>query len=306
MYLNLTHLATLREFVREGTLSAAADALGYTPGAISQQIAALEKSVGAPVLTKQGRHVMLTDVGRVLAEHSHELLEAEERARAAVAAARLEVSGQLTLGTWGSSVAALLPQVLDRAAQDFPNLIIRSREVDVDDAARAVRQGQVDVAFGLDYPDWPVPRDREIKPMRLIEERFAVAISTENPPLVLNDSASIRDLADAPWILPPPHTAMGRATRAALRRGGIEPQITHEVADTAAAIALSSRGLGIAPVTDMMLQLAPEAKVRKVVLAERFVRQIVLFAPANAVGRPSIAAFVRTAESAVGGWGPRS
>ena len=82
--LNLTQLATLREFSRRGTMAKAAEALGYTPGAVSQQIAELERSVGIALLVKVGRRAVLTDAGRVLASEADRVLLAEERARQAL------------------------------------------------------------------------------------------------------------------------------------------------------------------------------------------------------------------------------
>ncbi|HET6736828.1 LysR family transcriptional regulator, partial [Mycobacterium sp.] len=67
MNLSLGQLTTLRELARRGTMVAVAEELGYTPGAVSQQIAALEKSVNARLITRVGRKVVLTDAGAVLA-----------------------------------------------------------------------------------------------------------------------------------------------------------------------------------------------------------------------------------------------
>ena len=106
--LNLTHVATLREFVRAGTMARAAEALGYTHGAVSQHLAELERVVGVPIITKVGRRAVLTDAGRALAAEAEVLLEAEERARFAVGDASGAVAGRLLLGTWGSATSALL------------------------------------------------------------------------------------------------------------------------------------------------------------------------------------------------------
>lgn len=75
--LNLTQLGTLRELVRRGTLAAAAEHLGYTPGAVSQHLASLEAALGVALVERSGRHLVLTDAGRVMAEHAEELLTAE-------------------------------------------------------------------------------------------------------------------------------------------------------------------------------------------------------------------------------------
>lgn len=276
--LNLVQLATLREFVRRGSLTAAAEALGYTAGAASQHISALERTVGTPLLRKAGRNLALTDAGRVLAEHADLLLVAEARAVQALADTTHVVSGSLVVGTWGSTTAALLAPVLTEAAEQHPLLSIRSREIDVDEAAKEVRLGDVDVAFGLDYADAPMPRDGRIRVVRLRSEEFAVAVSTTHP-LAARKSVSLRDLSEAEWIMPTGRSTYGVALRAVCRRYGFEPVVAHEVTDTAGTMALAAEGLGIAPVTDLMLQLNPAVQIRRVRLRESVTRHIVLILP---------------------------
>jgi len=94
MSLNLVHLATLREFVRRGTLGAAAEALGYTPGAASQHIALLEKELGVEILVKSGRRLVLTDAGRLLAEQAGDAAAKQKHqgdVEAAIRLARMEI-----------------------------------------------------------------------------------------------------------------------------------------------------------------------------------------------------------------------
>ncbi|GAA1544893.1 LysR family transcriptional regulator [Nocardioides humi] len=278
MPLNLTQLATLNEFVRRGSLTAAAEALGYTAGAASQQISALERSVGKPLLRKAGRHLVLTDAGRVLAEHAEGLLLAESRAVRAVTDGAGEVAGTLVVGTWGSTTAALLAPVLGEAAARYPRLGVRSREIDVDEAARAVRLGDVDVAFGLDYPDAPMPRDPRIRLLRLRRESFALAMSPRDS-LAARSEASLYELDSADWVMPTAHSAYGMALRTVCRRHGFEPTVVHEVTDTAATLVLAAEGVGIAPVTDLMLRLNPTVGIRRVPLRESVTRDIVLVLP---------------------------
>ena len=278
MPLNLTQLATLHEFVRRGSLTAAAEALGYTAGAASQQISALERSVGKQLLRKAGRHLALTDAGRVLAEHAEQLLLAEARARQALADEPDEIVGSLVVGTWGSTTAALLGPVLAETGVRHPGLSVRSREIDVDEAARAVRLGDVDVAFGLDYADAPMPRDSRIRLLRLRRERFALAVGADH---ALAGRAEVRlpDLDRASWIMPSARSAYGAALRAVCRRHGFEPSVVHEVTDTAATMVLAAEGVGIAPVTDLMLRLNPAVDIRRVRLSESVTRDVVLVVP---------------------------
>jgi DNA-binding transcriptional LysR family regulator len=293
--LNLNHLAMLRELDRLGTLTAVAGSLNYTSGALSQQMDALERAVGAPVLTRSGRRVVLTDVGRALVDHAEAVLDAEERAREAATAAQGRPAAPVTLGTWGSTAAALLLPVLRAAAAARPGLQVRTREVDVNTAAAAVRRREVDAAFGLDYPDWPIPRGKDIELVRLRRERFVVAAAASAG---LPRRVRLPDLADRPWILPVRETAMGRAMFVAFRRAGVEPDVPHEVNDTASSLRLVEQGLGLAPVTDLMLRLAPGARLRCSELDETVIRDLVLIVPVDRRGRAGVDALVETVRTA--------
>src|SRR5689334_2656145 len=158
MNLNMGHLKALQELARLGTMAAVAEELGYTPGAVSQQIAALEKTVGTALITKMGRNVVLTDAGVVLAEHAGEVLRAERAAIDAVANIDEDVAAPVLLGAFGTTAGILLPEVVSEAETRYPRMRLTSCELDVDDALDAVAHSRVDLAFGIDYPNHPLPR----------------------------------------------------------------------------------------------------------------------------------------------------
>jgi len=288
--LNLTQLATLQAFVRHGTLAAAADSLGYTAGAVSQHVSALEKGLGSRLVARSGRHLVLTDAGRVLAEYADRMLVLEQEALHALASVEGRVAGPLTVGTWGSTAAALLAPVVERMRAAFPEVTVRSREVDLDDAAASVRHGHVDVAFGLDYADAPMPRDDSIAVIALHEEKFGIAVSAE-----LDDAKSpwvdSGTLSGLPWILPPPDSQYGRAMRSGFRKRGFEPQVIHEVTDTAASLQLAAAGLGATVMTDLMRRLNANLELRRLEMKDALTRQIVLITPGDVQHRQPIAAF---------------
>jgi DNA-binding transcriptional LysR family regulator len=288
--LNLTQLATLREFVRHGTLAAAADSLGYTPGAVSQHVSALEKTLGTRLVQRSGRHLVLTDSGRVLAEYADKMLAIEQEALHAIASVEGRVAGPLTVGTWGSTAVALLAPVVERMAAAFPEVMLRSREVDLDEAAVAVRHGDVDVAFGLDYVDAPMPRDEGIAVIALREESFGVAVAAQ-----LDHARSrhvgVETLAQLEWILPPPTSQYGRAVRSGFRKRGFEPRVVHEVTDTAASLQLAAAGLGATVMTDLMRRLNPTLDLERLEMEDALTRQLVLITPGNVLFRQPITAF---------------
>ena len=312
--LNLTQLSTLSELVRRGTLAAAAEHLGYTPGAVSQHLASLEATLGVALVERSGRHLVLTDAGRVMAEHAEELLTAESRAVSATRSAHDAVAGPLVVGTWGSTAATLLAPIVQRMADSFPDVHISSREVDLDAASRNVRYGDVDVAFGLDYLDAPMPRDKSLKLARLRPEKFAVAVATGSVHDLRHPQGSARGapgsqdhrhyvdlgtLDEMDWILPPETSQYGRAVRSGFRRLGFEPNVVHEVTDSAASLQLAAAGLGATVMTALMRRLNTGPALTPLHLREPLTRQIVLISRDDVAQRQPVRVFIEEATSVV-------
>ncbi|QHC22337.1 LysR family transcriptional regulator [Streptomyces sp. GS7] len=283
-------LRTLRELTRSRTMTAAAAALGYTPGAVSQHIAALERATGTELVRRAGRRVELTDAGQTLAVHAERILGAQAEAVAALERARGEVSGRLRLGVFGTAAAVLLPPALRRLTARHPGVRVESREVDVDLAYTEVCAGRVDLALGLDYPDAPLDRDGAVELVRLRSERFSLAVP-EGRAGAFGTPLPLAGAADCDWILPAPGSYYGRAVRTACRRAGFEPRVAHEVTDTATSLAMVGAGLGVAPLTELMLRLRSEGIV-PLPLREVVERHIVVAVGAAARDRPSVAALI--------------
>ncbi|WP_245633773.1 LysR family transcriptional regulator [Amycolatopsis jejuensis] len=280
----------LRSFVelrRRGTISAVAEALGYTAGGVSQQLTALERAAGTALTRRVGRRVELTDAGLTLAEHAQRILDIE--AEAAAALERDDIAGQLRVAMFATAAADILPLMLTRVEQQYPRLTVRSQEMDVDEVHDAVASGAVDLAVGLDYPDVPIRRDPALHLIRLYRERFSLAVPAGSLPGARR--ISLRDTASLGWILPPEASYYGLAIRTVCRRAGVEPQLRHEVTDTAASLALVEAGVGIGPVTDLMLRLRP-SRFDVLALTEVFERHIVAVVRSAARNRPSVAALV--------------
>lgn len=296
-HLSLTQLATLRELARLGSLSAVASALDYSAGAVSQHLTMLERAVGSKLVVRAGRHLILTDAGHLLARHAERLLATEREAIRSVAALKGQVAGPLTVGTWGSTAATLLAPVIRRLAAQYPEVTVRSKEVDLDAAASAVRNGRVDIAFGLDYLDAPLPRHQGIEILELHEEPFAVALAAE-PGGKRTGTADLALLADLSWILPPTTSQFGTAIRTGFRNRGFEPIVVHEVTDTAASLQLAAAGLGATVMTPLMRKLNPDLELLELRMPEPLTRRIVLLAPSTQV-QPSVRAFTTVVSEVV-------
>jgi DNA-binding transcriptional LysR family regulator len=284
-------LRSLVELRRRGTVTAVAAALGYTPGAVSQQLGALERSAGVPLLRRVGRRVELTDAGLALAGHAQRILDIEAAATAELEHSAGRVAGELQMALFATAVAEILPAMLARLADEHPELTVRSRELVVDDVYDAVTSGTVDLAVGLEYPDVPIRRDPSLRVVLLRRERFSLAVPAGSMP---SDGPVSLASTGPPvgWILPPEDTHYGLAIRTACRRAGIEPELRHEVVDTAVSLALVEAGIGVSTVTDLMLRLRP-SRFDVLPLAEPFERHIVAVVRVSAEHRPNVAAAVR-------------
>ena len=295
--LSSSALRALRQLARLGTMVAVAHELGYTPGAVSQQIARLETTVGSPLVVKVGRGVRLTDAGRVLAQHAEAVLAAEQMALSAARATRTTVTGRIVIGVFGTTAASILaPRVVTELARHHPGIEVQTLEIDLDDFAIAVRRGQVDVAFGFDYAQAPIPRDPGVEFSRLHTERFALAVT---PALSPAGPVDLADAADWPWILTPAKTYFGRAIRNACRIAGFEPRVVHEVTDTAASLALAAAGHGVTPVTPWMTRLAHPPLDHVLALTEDLHRDVVLVRHRADRDRPTVRAATAAVEAAV-------
>lgn len=282
----LDQLRTLVAVATEGTMSGAAGTLGYTTGAVSQQMAALSRAVGRTLFLRDGARLVLSDDGRVLVEQARLVLEAEGRAAAVVRGP--SPTSAVRLGVFGSAAVVGLPAARARLAGET-TVALQAVEVDVEEMPDAVLREEIDLALGLDYSDAPLPPRRGLDVARLHREPFLLVF----PPDAAVDvaaEAEVRVYADATdWILPPPTSTFGRAVRTACARAGIAPRERHLVTDTAVSIALAEAGLGITLVTPLMLAmratLAPTAP-----LPGPSTRDVVALARTSALERAGVRA----------------
>lgn len=285
MELSLQRLRMLRELSRRGTVTAAAAALHYTVSAVSQQLAQLERDVGATLFERTGRRVQLTTLGLVLAKHAEEILAAVERATVALENAQDTPAVRLTAGVWASVASGLLPAALSALAIQNPGIEVRTRELAPEDTAGAVRDGALDFSFVIDYSNYAMRWDPGLSRDVIAVERLHAAVPSgalaSSVPAPSDGSASgpapasiaLPELAEHPWILAGPRSHFGRSVRLACQASGFEPKIYHEVGEQATALAMVAAGLGVTLVSDLGLTLCP-AGVDVVALTEPVMRTV--------------------------------
>jgi len=256
--LDVRKLLLLRELAHRSTIAAVAEALCYTPSAVSQQLAALERDAGVPLLRRTGRRVTLTPAGAALAGQTEEILALLERAAAGLAAARTGLSGPLRIGAFPTAMRTILPAALVALGRDHPGLELMVTELDPAAVPDALRSGELDVALVHEYEFVPAPRDPALDTEPLLEEAIYLA-SAGPPPTVDADTVASERWADDPvgshrdsaWIMASPGTLCHTMAVRACQAAGFTPRIRHHADDFVTVLALVAAGQGVALVPQL-------------------------------------------------------
>src|SRR5487761_1625866 len=148
--LDLHRLRLLHEFAARGSIAKAAAVLGYTPSAVSQQLATLEREAGTALLDRTARRAELTDAGRRLAGHAERILAMVEEAETDLSARAAEPAGRVVATAFPSAAVAFAP-ALTRSLRAHPRPTLALRPTGAREGLRQVRSGEVDVAI---VDDW--------------------------------------------------------------------------------------------------------------------------------------------------------
>jgi DNA-binding transcriptional LysR family regulator len=247
--LDVRKLRLLRELAHRGTIAAVAGALSYTPSAVSQQLAALEREAGVPLLRRTGRRVVLTPAGAALADQTEAVLALLEQASAALAAARAGLTGPLRIGAFPTAVRTILPAALVALGRDHPGLELMVTELDPAAVPDALRGGRLDVALVHDYDYVPVQPDPALDTEPLLEE--AIYLATPPGDLVAAAEQAISACRDAPWIVGSPDTLCHTMAVRACQAAGFTPRVRHHADDFTTVLALVAAGQGVALVPQL-------------------------------------------------------
>jgi DNA-binding transcriptional LysR family regulator len=294
--LDVRRLRLLRDLAHLGTIAAVAEAHSYTPSAVSQQLAVLERESGVPLLRRTGRRVTLTAAGKVLVRHAETILADLERASAALTAARTGLSGPLRIGAFPTAVRTLLPDALVALGREHPGLELMVSEMDPALVPDAVRDRRLDVGLMHDYDVAPVQPDRALDAVPLLDETVYLAVPAGHG--VVAGADPIRAARDAAWIVATPGTLCHTVALRSCETAGFTPQVRHHADDFATVLALVAAGQGVSLVPQLAAA-QPPAEVRLVPLSTR--RRTRVGYRRGAADHPAVAAAVaaiRTSTSA--------
>ena len=296
--LDVNRLRMLVELSRRGTLSAVADALSYSKASVSQQLSALERDVGVPLLRRVGRGVQFTPQGNVLVAEAIGILDQLEHAEVAVAESLTEVTGTVHIAVFQSTAHSLLPGALNTLREQHPALRVEVTESDPETGLVGVSSRDFDLILAEQYPGRTRPIHADLDRVVLVHDSIALARQPGAADAEDADAvAALWSTRDEPWVLEPAGTASRAWAEQLCRTAGFEPDVRFEVADLTAHVRLIRAGLAVGLLPELVW--AGEAPtVALTALPDEPRREIFSSARRVSAAAPSIRAVRRALASA--------
>jgi DNA-binding transcriptional LysR family regulator len=304
--LHLQRLRLLHELHARGTIAAVADALQFTPSAVSQQLAVLESEAGVALLEPAGRGVRLTDAALVLVRHAEALLERAELAQADLAAATGTVAGRGRIATFQSVALRLALPAMQALAREAPGLRCELIEAEPEQSLPALALGDVDLVLADEWKHQPHARPAGVEREDLCLDPVHLVLPEDHPAARRHPHAvPLAELAGEAWTTGHRDTGWEEITNRTCRElGGFDPDIRHRTNDSVTSLALVANGQAVTLLPQLV---RPEAQPRVTVraIAEGSVNRTIYTATRAAdAKRPSVRALLAAVRSAAAslGW----
>ncbi len=230
---------TFRAVAHRRSFSRAARELSLSQPSVSNQVASLEREIGAQLLDRQPGGLRLTHEGEILLVHADAIAERFELAKEQLAAAAEGQRTRLRIGAFPTALAGLVPAAIARLRHQYPDTKVTVDE-GTDDLSARVRSGELHLAVA--FQDSALPRQEPpgIERRDLLREQFMVALSPGHP-LAGRPEVRLTDLSEDDWTAALPDGLIVGACRAA----GFEPNLVSITRDQLAIRALIARGLAV-------------------------------------------------------------
>jgi DNA-binding transcriptional LysR family regulator len=257
MLSGVNRLRALRAVADAGSFSAAAERLGYTQSAVSQQIVALEQEVGLTVIERT-RPPRLTEAGRVLLEHAGPVFEHLATADAKLDALRGLRAGRVRLAAFASAHSTFVASAVAAFMNRWPDVEVRIEIAEPPSSVSMLKRGDLDLAVIFDWSNISEPPDPALERRHLVDDDLKVILPA-NHRLARGGAVRLTDLIEEDWITPDPHgpaAVYWRMLDELAEAVGFRPRVAYHLDDLAATHAFVAAGLGIALMNELTLPAA--------------------------------------------------
>ncbi|MET9647616.1 LysR family transcriptional regulator [Streptomyces syringium] len=252
------HIRTFHEVVKAGSYSAAARSLGYTQPAITQQMKALERSVGTPLFIRVGRRMRLTEAGEALSRHAETILDSLTAAQAQMSSLTRLRSGRVRVCAFPSASATLIPEAVARLAIDHPGVRVELQESEPPDSLHRLVRGECDITLAFTYPGLREQVPEELVEIPLMEDQLTVLLPIGHP-LARRRAVKLGDLAEERWIAGCLRCRTNFLHECAEQ--GFAPDIAFTTDDNLVVQSLVAEGLGVAMMPGLVLSFLRHDKI---------------------------------------------
>jgi DNA-binding transcriptional LysR family regulator len=289
--IDLAALTSLRAVSDHGSVVAAADVLGFTPSAVSQQVKRLERQAGVPLLERVGRGVMLTRHGRHLVDAGARLLTDLEEIESGLHLQAGAVAGHLRLVAFSTAMRGMVAPVVRELLDAHPDLSIALSEREPWDTIDLVASGQCEIGIVHSWGDVPLAIPDHLARTPVASD-IADVIVHRTHPLARRKAVTPRDLVDEGWIATPEGTICRQWLTRMYDGTGRLPRIAHQSMEFDSHLALVRAGLGIALVPRLGRQPLGDDLVAVLAQAPVPTRDIVALHRRSMADSPAVAAVV--------------
>ncbi|MET7575004.1 LysR family transcriptional regulator [Streptomyces sp. NPDC005492] len=302
-------LQVLAEVARTGTYTAAAESLGYTQPAISYQMRMLERTVGAPLVTRRGRGVRLTPAGHALARHAATVLDALRTAEAELSVLTSPAGGRIRLAAMQSSCVTLVPRALGALRRTHPELEVTVTQSECHVSHSLLLEGEVELAVmcevaGTEPTETPrapaaeegsLVLDPRLRRIPLLTDRRCVLLPADHP-AAARAGVRLADLADERWVLESGRTRF----LAACRDAGFTPRVAATADDQLTLHHLVAHRIGLTVLNELAVTAHTDPRVVARPLTDWPTRDVFALLWPDTLGITAAAALLRALRETAG------
>lgn len=270
--LDVRKMRVLQEVAERGSFSAAAEALGYTQSAVSQQVAGLEREAGARLVERGARGIRLTDAGAAVVRHADVIL-----ARLSAAEAELEAiaglrGGRLRMAAFESAASSIMPPAIAAFSQRHPAVELSMALLEPEDSLPQLRAGELDLIITFESRPTDAVVDG-IALVHLLDDPMFLVLADDHP-LARRRNLRLADMAGEAWIGGQAGCECNRLILRSCAAAGFDPRIAFETDEYSAVQGLVAAGVGVSLIAELGLINARDDIVVRSLGRETPVRQI--------------------------------